>query len=379
LKYFAGIFQTLFVLSIFCTNGNAQKTHIYQGIYNEYQGIVGKRPVNLTVVVLNDSLISGTISDISDNENTHQVSGFLRHNKEFEMTELDEKKVVYKGTFSHGIFEGNASVGSKKKIPFTFTEIVKIGSVKFKVYTLESELSFISMESSPKCNIKYSLLYPDYYENAAVSDSLKKMIGTMFFNNAYDSELYTNNSTLAFADPAKLLRAKADSTFRYYREVNSDTTDTNYYSYILDWDFDYSSQIVYNADGLLSMGFSVYFFTGGAHGGYGSIFRNIDLRSGKTILLKDLFLDNSDNALSAVIASNIKKNWEYGNDTKLTDIGYFEETVSPVENFYLTEKGIGFHYNPYEIGPYAIGATDVFIPYMEIETIVKKENWYFIK
>jgi hypothetical protein len=32
------------------------------------------------------------------------------------------------------------------------------------------------------------------------------------------------------------------------------------------------------------------------------------------------------------------------------------------QNFAVTDKGISLHYNPYEVGPYVMGATDCMVP-----------------
>ncbi|KAA3638580.1 MAG: DUF3298 domain-containing protein, partial [Bacteroidetes bacterium] len=41
-------------------------------------------------------------------------------------------------------------------------------------------------------------------------------------------------------------------------------------------------------------------------------------------------------------------------------------------NFALTEEGLYFFYNPYEVGAYVLGPTSFTIPYGEIESIMEK-------
>ena len=43
-------------------------------------------------------------------------------------------------------------------------------------------------------------------------------------------------------------------------------------------------------------------------------------------------------------------------DEGLVAQGFFPEYISTTENFEVTEDGITFYYNPYDIGCYALGA-----------------------
>jgi hypothetical protein len=43
-----------------------------------------------------------------------------------------------------------------------------------------------------------------------------------------------------------------------------------------------------------------------------------------------------------------------------------QDTIPVNGNFYLTAKGIGFEYNPYEIGPYVLGGIPFFFPYSQV-------------
>jgi hypothetical protein len=39
-----------------------------------------------------------------------------------------------------------------------------------------------------------------------------------------------------------------------------------------------------------------------------------------------------------------------------------DNTFTLSQNFALTDKGISLHYNPYEVGPYVMGASDFVVP-----------------
>ena len=57
------------------------------------------------------------------------------------------------------------------------------------------------------------------------------------------------------------------------------------------------------------------------------------------------------------------------------DLGYFDtEDIMATENFYLTDTGICWVYNPYEIACYATGQTSIEIPFKEIDSYILPDS-----
>ena len=50
----------------------------------------------------------------------------------------------------------------------------------------------------------------------------------------------------------------------------------------------------------------------------------------------------------------------------------FQNEITPNGNFTVSEKGITYTFNQYEIGPYALGIIGITIPWDEIDNIIKK-------
>ncbi len=50
--------------------------------------------------------------------------------------------------------------------------------------------------------------------------------------------------------------------------------------------------------------------------------------------------------------------------------------IFPSENFILGDETITFVYNPYEIAPYAMGSTELIIPFSDIEKLLKNSFNY---
>lgn len=59
----------------------------------------------------------------------------------------------------------------------------------------------------------------------------------------------------------------------------------------------------------------------------------------------------------------------------LLELGYFDtEDIMATENFYLTDTGICWVYNPYETACYATGQTSIEIPFKEIDSYILPDS-----
>lgn len=95
-----------------------------------------------------------------------------------------------------------------------------------------------------------------------------------------------------------------------------------------------------------------------AHGMYGSTFVNYYIPGNTVISLSDIFKTECREAvLSAIRAEASRK---YGNTRMLKP-----DDITTFDTFYLDGGSITFVYQPYEIGPYALGMVEISIyPYM---------------
>jgi hypothetical protein len=49
---------------------------------------------------------------------------------------------------------------------------------------------------------------------------------------------------------------------------------------------------------------------------------------------------------------------------------YFDNSVEVPANFFLGPEGVGFHWDPYEIAPYAVGPVEVVVPYNQLQGLL---------
>ena len=109
-----------------------------------------------------------------------------------------------------------------------------------------------------------------------------------------------------------------------------------------------SNLIIYETGGYI-------YNAGAAHGMYGVSYINFYIPQQKDLTLSDLLLTSKKSAINKAVRRNARKVVDalYSDDT--SDIEYSE-------TFYLSNKGITFVYQPYEIGPYASGVIEITVP-----------------
>jgi hypothetical protein len=132
-------------------------------------------------------------------------------------------------------------------------------------------------------------------------------------------------------------------------------------------------QVEYHNDKLLTISHFNYADGGGAHGNYGTSYVNIDLIHNRKLGLADV-LDTLTCAqtLRILLEKKFRAAYEVKPTEKLSDY-LFDNVIPPTENFMLTSMGIGFQYNPYAIGSYAMGEIRLYIPFKELVSCLRPE------
>ncbi len=134
----------------------------------------------------------------------------------------------------------------------------------------------------------------------------------------------------------------------------------------------YTCSLIDSTNTFMSMAITFeYYALGAAHGQYGSSVLNVDLATGNQIKLKDVLADNYKSALKSLarrkfLAQNGYEGWWFLDGDQPFEVS---------EVFSITRKGITFFYQPYEIGPYAAGAPEVFLSIKDLGSLLK-ENPY---
>jgi len=141
-----------------------------------------------------------------------------------------------------------------------------------------------------------------------------------------------------------------------YKKQSVDTAEVAEMPQIWELDVRFNTEVLHNANGLLTLATDHYYFTGGAHGNYATILHSFDITAGKQLSFKDLFFPDSKGALLGLLKA---KHPEYAN-------------IYPTENIALTSEGVLFDFPPYDIEAYAVGEIKVVLAYAEVESLLSE-------
>jgi inhibitor of cysteine peptidase len=119
----------------------------------------------------------------------------------------------------------------------------------------------------------------------------------------------------------------------------------------------------YNQQGILSIVFYNYQYSGGAHGLTVQSSKTFDLLTGKQYKLQDLFVDGADYV--GIITQGVKQ--------AMQDQGLSEALLSPFrsiradQDFYLTNDALVVYFQAYEYFPYAAGIPEFGVDYAALQ------------
>jgi hypothetical protein len=173
-------------------------------------------------------------------------------------------------------------------------------------------------------------------------------------------------------DPQDYAREQIRIKTFEYRDVKEEIRDQpdRISSGTLNWYYEEKFEVEMSGPAFLVISRSWADYTGGAHGNYGKNYFVLNRETAGQIFLADLIGEEFGEVLTAKLNEELRKNWELGRNDSLRRNGFFVSQVELTENFFLTPKGIGFHWDPYEIGPYSMGFVEVVIPYGKIGDIM---------
>jgi hypothetical protein len=108
------------------------------------------------------------------------------------------------------------------------------------------------------------------------------------------------------------------------------------------------------------------YYTGGAHGMRNKDYYVFGMDNKRRLALNDIIREEAKPELGDLVEAALRKQMEIPDWIPLSEKGFFENTLEKMEDFFLGPQGMGFQWDPYEIGPYSMGIIEVVIPYGEL-------------
>lgn len=145
--------------------------------------------------------------------------------------------------------------------------------------------------------------------------------------------------------------------FEDYLEVKDPET-------VVDWQVSRSAFISFANDEFASVVVKNEGYLGGAHGFSDEQIFVFDGKTGRALGWGDILSPGSKEIFAKAAEAEFRRARNIPPTQTLREAGFtFEDdTFALSKNFAVTDKGISLHYNPYEVGPYVMGATDCMVP-----------------
>lgn len=159
----------------------------------------------------------------------------------------------------------------------------------------------------------------------------------------------------------------ADSFISAYKMTQKDIPD-----YSQGWTLDREASVVFASSAVICIAFTEVSYTGGAHPNSSKKFANFDASTGMKIGLGDILKDGYGNDLAAAAEARFREARGIEPGESLNEDGFWfaDDAFVLNDNFGITGQGLVFHFEPYEIAPYAMGPTEFTIPYSDISSLI---------
>jgi hypothetical protein len=111
-------------------------------------------------------------------------------------------------------------------------------------------------------------------------------------------------------------------------------------------------------------------YTGGAHGMKTTQYYVIDLESQKHLKIDDFIRDYQGDHIRDIIYDELRNYSGLKRNQPLSQGIYLNDEPELTFNFFVSEDGLGLHWNPYEIAPYSEGAIHIMLPWKKIRPLL---------
>lgn len=139
-------------------------------------------------------------------------------------------------------------------------------------------------------------------------------------------------------------------------------------------DLNVSYEVALAQDDLVSVKFDIgSYYQGAAHPNSMSQVLNYDLKNGKLLKLSDLFKPGAKflPAISAYCIAELKKSKDLLEDQINSGAG---ANAKNYQSWTIERRGLGIHFDSYQVGPYAAGPQYVLVPYSALKDLINPDG-----
>ncbi len=154
----------------------------------------------------------------------------------------------------------------------------------------------------------------------------------------------------------------------------------HYYPSPVGWEDKRNIHVTCNSNYILSLSFNFFSYSGGAHPNGWTNFFNFNLYTGELLKLEDLFTESQIMELNLIAEIKFREIYDIDDSESLEKHGFWfdEDKFKLNDNFLITDKGLIFLFNPYEITAYVVGSTTIEVTYDEIIDMIRRNSMLYL-
>ena len=265
---------------------------------------------------------------------------------------------------------------------------VNDNGIKWDSINVTRQIFLRNNGSGPYCNVNVKVVYPVASRKININLLTKLWIEALFGTTYTDMNIqnaaqsYIDNAIQNYRDDAKAfdedrlekdpLTALSDGA---YPESESgegiDKPKDEFYSYneIL------SDSVFFNRNDLISLQVKHISSKGGnvSYETYKNVV--IDLKTGKFLSEKDIFIDDYEPQLRQMFIAGLLQQSGAKSVNELEQLGYFGiDEIVPNKNFLVNEKGITYIFNKGEYSAYPLDAPVIFLSYDVVRPLLRENS-----
>lgn len=251
-------------------------------------------------------------------------------------------------------------------ILFLFTSCTtanKTGNLEFKNFSKQEDIHLLGDTKAPKATLEVNVEFP-IKGDTEILEWVQSEVSSFNFGKKFTSLKNQEAIDLFAQDYKKGYLGDVEPLYKEELENNENKEDVGHW---YNYEITLQSKPILYKNNLLVIESLSYEYTGGAHGISLIHYLNLDLATKSIITFEELFLPNVKDELTELIKQQLMKDTE---TDSLDKEGYWSKSITPTDNIRITETGVCFVYNVYEIAPYVMGPTEVTVPFAQLKGLL---------
>jgi hypothetical protein len=258
--------------------------------------------------------------------------------------------------------------------------IYKENTVKYKGIEAIKTYNLYNKKGNPACRLKINFFYPESLSDKLLLNKLQSIFVNDFFGKEY--EKYSPKEAVKTYSNVYLEEYKSmfETSELYKREIDhtvKKNEDIKDFAFLYTFTKTIRNTIMFNKGNIISQVINEYEYKGGAHGATSTKGMVIDMDTGQKLKYEEIFYNNTEDAVSALLFSYLMSSRNYTRNEELVAEGFYGGFIHPTNNFIADDQGITFIYNPYELGTYVLGTVEIMVPYTDLAIYMKPNGILF--